>query len=63
MQYLYAFLVLSGCILLFILIYVLNAKTKKPDGCDEPSEECEGCKVTLCRNNPQKKDENKEIRK
>ncbi len=54
MKYLYAFLIFSACAILFIVIYVLNARTKKPEGCDKPPEECEGCNVTFCRNNPKK---------
>lgn len=41
---------------IFILTYILNKKTKKPEGCDEEITECIGCKVTLCPKHPEKKD-------
>lgn len=60
MKYLYAFLIFAGFSILFIVIYVLNSRTKRPEGCEESPEECVGCKVSICKNNPNK--DNKENR-
>lgn len=54
MKYVYAILVFAVFAGLFILIYYLNSKTKKPEGCEELPEECVKCKVTLCNRNPNK---------
>ena len=47
MKYLYALLALAIFGGLFILVYYLNSKTKKPDGCNELPEECKQCKVSF----------------
>lgn len=52
MRYLYAFLVFIAFAGVFILVYVLNQRTKKPSGCKELPEECAGCRVSLCNRNP-----------
>lgn len=57
LKYLYAFLALALFSGLFILIYYLNSKTKKPDGCNETPEECLECKASFCY---RKKTSNKE---
>lgn len=36
---------------LFALGYFLNKKTKKPEGCEEMTERCGSCEVTLCHFN------------
>ena len=57
MKYLYVLLALAIFGGLFILVYYLNSKTKKPDGCNELPEECKQCKVSFCG---KKKSEEKE---
>lgn len=37
---------------LFFLSYYFNAKTPKPDGCENLNSECKGCKMTSCPNHP-----------
>lgn len=55
MKYLYAFLVFAAMAGIFVLIYILNARTKKPENCKELPEECEGCRVSVCNRNPNHK--------
>lgn len=47
--------VVTICIVLFVLTYLLNKNTKKPDGCETLN--CEGCSLTECSNHPNKKEE------
>ena len=47
--------VVAFCVLLFVGTYLLNKKTKKPDGCE--TIDCEGCSITDCAHHP---DKNKE---
>lgn len=50
--------IVVAAVLLFVGSYVLNKRTKKPDGCE--SLDCEGCSITNCSHNPNKnKDEEK----
>ena len=58
-----AILVLIGLGALFGLFYYLNSKTPVPEGCEDLTAECEGCKITSCAHNPvlkQSNGENKE---
>lgn len=45
------------CVFLFVGTYILNKRTKKPDGCIDTSQYCEGCSLTECSHHP---DKNKE---
>ena len=48
------------CIALFIGSFLLNKKTKKPDGYENLDETCSGCQLTQCSHHPnQKQEENK----
>jgi hypothetical protein len=52
------------CVFLFIGIYLPNKRTKKPEGCEDLTSQCEGCKVLTCGHNPvNKKDDLKEKEK
>ena len=42
---------------LYILFYLLNKKTPKPEGCESLEENCEGCQITSCSNRKEKKEE------
>ena len=44
-------LVIGALIALFIICFLLNKKTPKPDGCEDLEAECETCPVTTCLNN------------
>ena len=51
-------------ILLFVVLasvvaigYSLNQKTPKPEGCKDLKENCEGCKILNCINNPSNRKE------
>ena len=61
MEYIYAFIVLAVFSGIFILTYVLNKRTAKPEGCKELPSECEGCKVEYCafKNSIEKKETEK----
>ncbi len=48
------------CIGLFIGTYLLNKRTKKPDGCENLDETCQGCQLTECSHHPSKKQEENE---
>ncbi len=58
-NYLIAGGVVLVCIGLFIVSYLLNKKTPKPDGCEEKEEHCDTCGITSCFHHPSK-NENKE---
>ena len=47
--------VVAFCVLLFVGTYLLNKKTKKPEGCETLN--CEGCSIANCSHQP---DKNKE---
>lgn len=42
---------------LFVIGTVLNAKTPKPEGCEDVDAACEGCNITSCLKNPKLKEE------
>lgn len=50
------------CVFLFIGTYLLNKRTKAPLGCEDPSQECEGCAMIGCSKHPNQNIE-KEINK
>ena len=41
---------------LFIICFIANKKTPKPDGCEDLEAECENCPVTECLKNTSKKE-------
>ena len=43
-----AVLVVIISVFLFILTYILNKRTPKPEGCENVGSECEGCQITSC---------------
>lgn len=51
---------LIACIFLFVGTYLLNKKTKKPEGCIDTSQYCEGCSLTECSHHPEKEKEKEE---
>ena len=51
-NYLIALGVLVIFIGLFIVTYLLNKKTPKPEGCVNPKEECKLCGIVTCSHNP-----------
>lgn len=51
--------VLIVAIGLFILSYLLNKKTPKPEGCQDTTQECEGCKMIGCSHHPINQEQNK----
>ena len=56
-KYLLAALILLVLIGLYILFYLLNKNTPKPEGCEGIDENCEGCQVTSCANRKNKNEE------
>ncbi|MCF0117159.1 MAG: hypothetical protein HUJ61_03810 [Bacilli bacterium] len=47
-------LIMVVAVALFIGTYLLNKNTKKPEGCEELGEACQGCKILECSHNPSK---------
>lgn len=47
--------VVGGLIVLFIVCFLLNRKTPKPEGCEDLDAECENCPVTNCLKNKKEK--------
>jgi len=58
MKALIAILLVGGAIFLFIFTYLLNKRTPKPEGCENLSEECEGCQILTCSHRIEKKENN-----
>lgn len=52
-----ALLLFTAMVGLYIFLYILNKKVKKPEGCEEDLTECGGCGVLLCPKHPSKKEE------
>lgn len=42
---------------IYILGYLLNKKTPKPEGCENLTQDCEGCAMVDCTHNPVHKEE------
>ncbi|MDO5440042.1 MAG: hypothetical protein Q4F12_00740 [Erysipelotrichaceae bacterium] len=42
---------------LVVVGYILNAKTPKPEGCENLNAACGDCHITSCINNPKLKEE------
>lgn len=50
-RYLIAFLVFIVLVALYFGTYLLNKKTKKPEGCEEVSSGCAHCDIVSCSQN------------
>lgn len=48
--------IIGVCVFLFIFTYLLNKRTPKPEGCEDISENCEGCNVMTCSHRTNKED-------
>ena len=55
-QFLASIGVVLVCVALFVGTYLLNKKTKKPEGCEDVSEHCEGCSLVNCSHHPENKE-------
>lgn len=55
-------LILAGIILvplaLFIISYLLNKKTPRPEGCENLSGGCDGCQILSCTHRIEEKSKN-----
>ncbi len=52
MKYLYAILFFGLLVAIYIILYLMNKKTPKPEGCEDLHADCDGCKDFGCTNNP-----------
>ena len=59
MKLVYAAIVLIVLIVIFVVSFLLNKKTEKPEGCEEITEQCMHCSITSCSHN-KIKEENKD---
>ncbi len=61
-QFICGLLIAAVLLGIFILSYVLNKRTPKPEDCEEIDESCINCSNPLCRNRivEEEKDEEKE---
>jgi len=51
-------IVIVALVGLFVLTFILNKKTPKPEGCEDLDAKCDACQVTTCtHNNPNKTEE------
>ncbi|MBQ9731012.1 MAG: hypothetical protein IJV94_02640 [Bacilli bacterium] len=41
---------------LFLVCFIANRKTPKPEGCEDLEAECENCPITTCLKNTSKKE-------
>lgn len=48
--------VFSVLVLIYIGTYLLNKKTKKPEGCIDLTGSCTGCAITSCSHNQEEGD-------
>lgn len=49
-DYIWGILIVIGLIVLFVVAYILNKRTPKPEGCQLDSA-CKGCPITSCLKN------------
>ena len=56
-QIIAATIILVVLVAMFIVCFLLNKKTPKPEGCEDLDAECETCPVTTCLKNNSKKEE------
>jgi hypothetical protein len=59
MTILYGILIILGLGGIFALSYLLNKKTKKPEGCEDKLASCSHCPIVTCGHNPVHKGESK----
>ena len=52
MKYLLAILFFGALVAIYIVLYLMNKKTPKPEGSEDLKEESDGCKDYACTNNP-----------
>ena len=50
-------IILGLLIAMFIVCFLLNKKTPKPEGCENLDESCEGCQITSCSHRIENKEE------
>lgn len=55
LRYLYAFLVVAVLVIIYIGMFLLNKRTKKPEGCEDATS-CSGCSTTSCALNSNKEE-------
>ncbi|MDY0101062.1 MAG: hypothetical protein WCZ47_03425 [Bacilli bacterium] len=55
-RYLIALVIFALLVSLFVLTYLLNKKTKKPENCQDIEAHCAGCVVETCSLNTSKKE-------
>jgi len=48
--------ILAIMIGLFLICFIANRKTPKPEGCEDLEAECEHCPITTCLKNTSKKE-------
>ena len=56
-QILASTIILVVLIAMFIVCFLLNKKTPKPEGCEDLEAECETCPITTCLKNSSQKEE------
>ena len=52
MKYLLAILFFGALVAIYIVLYLMNKKTPKPEGCEGLGADCDGCKESACTNDP-----------
>lgn len=52
-----AVIVLVVLVGFFLLTFILNKKTPKPEGCEDLNAKCDGCQITACSHSIQKNTE------
>lgn len=56
-SYIWAIIIVMVLIVLFVLSYVLNKNTPKPEGCEKLDAACKTCPITSCLKNSKDKEE------
>ena len=56
-QIIAATIILVVLVAMFIVCFLLNKKTPKPEGCEDLEAECETCPITTCLKNSSEKEE------
>jgi len=52
----YAIILFAVLACFFGVGYYLNSRTPKPEGCENITENCEGCKINSCVHHPSRKE-------
>ncbi len=47
-KWLWAIFLVGGLIAMFLLSYLANSRTKKPEGCEDLKPDCSSCPSTSC---------------